>query len=196
MSNAANTRYHPLQVSLHWLIVILIFATFLLGKYMSGLPNESGKILSLGLHMTLGFLTLVVMVVRVIARRRLPQPVHVTAGSAFFDWIGRAVHYALYVLVFLMAVSGMSLSLQSGLIPIVFGGSGSPLPADFYEFNARMLHGFIGPALLILVGLHVGAVLYHQFILKDHLLARMGYGKSQSKELAETTQPETVTSKT
>lgn len=188
MSNHTNARYHPLQVSLHWLIVILLFATFLLGKYMSGLPNESGKLLSLGIHMALGFVTLVVMVVRVIARLRLPKPVHITAGNAFFDWIGQAVHYALYVLVFLMAVSGMSLSLQSGLIPIIFGGSGAPLPVDFYAFNARMLHGFIAPALLILVVLHVGAALYHQFVLKDHLLARMGYGKSRSKEPAEARQ--------
>jgi cytochrome b561 len=40
-----------------------------------------------------------------------------------------------------------------------------------------MLHGFIAPALLLLVALHVGAALYHQFLLKDHLLARMWYGK-------------------
>ena len=44
MSKNTNARYHPVQVSLHWLVVILIFATFLLGKYMSGIPNESEKI--------------------------------------------------------------------------------------------------------------------------------------------------------
>jgi cytochrome b561 len=76
-----------------------------------------------------------------------------------------------------MAISGMALSLQSGLTPIVFGGSGAALPADFFTFTSRMLHGFIAPALLLLVVLHVGAALYHQFLLKDHLLARMWYGK-------------------
>lgn len=177
MSKEPNPRYHPLQVSLHWLVVILIFATFLLGKTMSGLPNDSGKILSLGLHMALGFTTLLVMVVRWIARSRLPRPTPVTAGNAFFDWTGKAVHYTLYALVILMAVSGMSLSLQSGLIPIIFGGSGASLPADFYAFQARRLHGVIAPALLVLVVVHVGAALYHQFILKDNLLSRMGYGK-------------------
>jgi cytochrome b561 len=188
MAKDTNARYHPLQVSLHWLIVLLIFATFLLGKYMSGLPNESGKILSLGVHMALGLITLLVMVVRVIARLRLPKPAEVTAGNAFFDWIGKAIHYTLYVLVLLMAVSGLSLSLQSGLVPIVFGGSSTPLPADFYAFRARMLHGFVAPALLILVLVHVGAVLYHQFVLKDHLLSRMGYGKRKREELADTPQ--------
>lgn len=188
MSKEPNTRYHPLQVSLHWLVVILIFATFLLGKYMSGLPNESGKIFSLGVHMALGFIIILVMAARLIARFRLPKPAPVTAGNAFFDWIGKAVHYALYVLVLLMAVSGISLSLQSGLTPIVFGGSGTPLPTDFYAFTARMLHGVIAPALLILIGLHVGAALYHQFVLKDNLLSRMGYGKSERKEPADAPQ--------
>lgn len=177
MSNIQNTRYHPLQVSLHWLVVILIFATFLLGKYMSGLTIDSAKIPFLGIHMTLGFITLVVIVVRFIARLRLPKPVSVTTGNAFLDWVSKAVHDALYLLVFLLALSGISLSLQSGLLPSVFGTSGASLPADFFEFRARMLHGFIAPALLVLVVVHVGAALYHQFALRDNLLSRMWYGK-------------------
>jgi len=188
MLKDTNTRYHLLQVTLHWLVVVLIFAAFLLGKTMSGLPNDSAKILPLALHMTLGLTTLVVLIVRFVARLRLPRPATVTAGNTFFDWIGKAVHYALYALVFLMTLSGLSLSLQSGLIPIVFGGSGAALPADFYVFTARVSHGIIAPALLGLVVLHVGAALYHQFVLKDHLLARMGYGKSKSKEPADAAQ--------
>ncbi len=177
MSKNIPSRYHPLQVSFHWLTVILVFAAFILGKYISGLPNEAGKIAPLGAHMILGIITLVVIIARFIARLRLPKPAHVTAGNAFFDWVGKAVHYALYALVFLMTISGMALSFQSGLMPIVFGGSGASLPADFFEFTSRMLHGFIAPALLLVVVLHVGAALYHQFMLKDNLLARMWYGK-------------------
>ncbi len=170
-------RYSPLQVTLHWLVVVLVFTAFVVGKSMSGLLNDSGKLTPLALHMTLGIVTLIVIVIRFIARLKLPKPAHVTAGNPFFDWLGRIVHYALYLLVFLMALSGMSLSMQAGLVPIVFGGSGSLLPADFYDFTARMLHGFIAPALLLLVLLHVGAAFYHQLMLKDNLLTRMWYGK-------------------
>ncbi|MBI5945746.1 MAG: cytochrome b/b6 domain-containing protein [Chloroflexi bacterium] len=177
MSKNTPARYHPLQVGFHWLTVILVFAAFVLGKSMSGLPNDAGKIVPLGAHMLLGVITLVVIIARFITRLRLPKPAHVTAGNAFFDWVGKLVHYALYALVFLMTVSGMSLSFQSGLMPIVFGGSGASLPADFFEFTSRMLHGFIAPALLLVVVLHVGAALYHQFMLKDNLLARIWFGK-------------------
>lgn len=177
MSKNTPARYHPMQVGLHWLIVVLVFTAFIIGKIMSDLPNDSGKIASLAIHMTLGTITLIVLVARFIARFRLPRPAPATTGSAFLDWLGKVIHYALYALVFLMTVSGMSLSMQAGLLPIVFGGSSAALPADFYAFNARMLHGFVAPALLLLVVLHVGAALYHQFLLKDNLLARMWFDK-------------------
>lgn len=177
MNSNHPTKYHPVQVTLHWLVVLLVAAAFVMGKSMSGLPNDANKLAPLALHMGVGIFTLLVIVTRFITRMKLPKPAHATAGNAFFDWIGKAVHYALYLLVFLMSVSGLSLSMQAGLAPIVFGGSGSPLPVDFFDFTARMLHGFIAPALLMLVLLHVGAALYHQFMLKDNLLSRMWYGK-------------------
>lgn len=176
MTDKAPKRYHPLQVTLHWLVVILVFALFIVGKSMSGQPNDAAKLTPLALHMGVGIFTLVVIVFRFVMRLRLPKPEHVTAGNPLFDWVGKAVHYVLYLLVFLMAVSGVSLSIQAGLAPIVFGGSGI-LPADFFDFTARMMHGFIAPALVLTVLLHVGAAFYHQLALKDNLLARMWYGK-------------------
>jgi cytochrome b561 len=150
---------------------------FLLGKYMSGLPNDAGKILPLGIHILLGIVTVIVIVIRFIARFRLPQPAPAHTGSALLDLTGKVVHYALYGLVLLMAISGISLSLRAGLLPIVFGGSGAALPSDFFVYSARALHGTVARILVVTVVLHVGAALYHQFLRKDHLLARMWYGK-------------------
>lgn len=177
MNRTSPKRYHPLQVALHWLVVLLVFALFIVGKSMSRLPNDAEKLTPLALHMGVGLLTLVVIVFRFVMRMRLPKPAHASTGNAFLDWIGKVVHYALYALVFLMTVSGLSLSMQAGLTPIVFGGSGASLPADFYDFAARMLHGFVAPVLFLLILLHVGAAFYHQLALKDNLLSRMWYGK-------------------
>lgn len=178
MPEKSQSRYHPLQVSLHWLIVLLVLAAFVLGKFMSGQPNEADKIPLIGFHMALGLVTLITMVVRMIVRLRLPQPSTVSTGNSILDRTAKIVHGALYLFVLLMAVSGLSLSIQSGLTLVVFGGSGAPLPPDFYAFNARILHGLIAPALLLLILLHAGAALYHQFALKNHLLARMWYRKT------------------
>lgn len=177
MIKDSPTRYHRLQVSFHWLVLGLLFTMFLLGKYMSGLPNDTAKLVPLGIHITLGVITLIIIVARFIARFRLPRPAPATTGNTFLDWVGKVVHYALYALVLLMVISGISLSVRAGLLPIVFGGSGAALPADFFVYSARALHGLVARVLLVTVGLHVGAALYHQFLLKDHLLARMWYGK-------------------
>ncbi len=176
MTTNSPKRYHPLQVTLHWLTVALVFAAFIFGKYSSLLPNDASEIAPLRIHMLLGITMLLVIIVRFITRMKVPRPAYASTGNAFLDGLGKFVHYALYLLVFLMAVSGVSLSIQAGLAPIVFGGSGT-LPVDFFDFTARMLHGFIAPALFLLILLHVGAAFYHQFLLKDNLLARMWYGK-------------------
>jgi cytochrome b561 len=177
MSKTIPARYHPFHVTLHWLIVLLITAAFLLGRYMSGLPNEAAKVPLLAIHMSIGLVTLVVMVVRLIVRLRLPQPAPATAGNAFLDAVGKIVHWGLYAIVFLLAVSGISLGLQAGLLPVVFGGSGGALPADFFAFRARAFHGLLTRTLLVFVALHIGAVIYHAAARRENLLRRMWYGK-------------------
>lgn len=96
--------------------------------------------------------------------------------AAFLNGLGKVTHYALYLFVFLMAVSGVSLSLQAGLVQTVFGGVGS-LPADFFVFTACVLYKVIAPVLLLLILLHIGGALYHQFVIKDKLFARMSFSK-------------------
>lgn len=177
MSQTAPKRYSSLMVTLHWLTALLVVAAFLAGKVIARIPNDDpAKLNPLGLHMNLGTITLLIIIIRFIARARTPRPDYASTGNALLDGLGKTVHYALYLLVFLMSVSGIALSAQSGLPKVVFFGSGS-LPADFSDFASRALHGLIAPALLLLVALHVGAAFYHQFFIKDNLLSRMWYGK-------------------
>lgn len=161
MTKPTSARYSPLMVTLHWLTVILIFAAFALGKYSSFLPNDANEIPPLRIHLMLGITTLLVIVIRFIVRMRTPHPAYASTGSAFLDGLGKFVHYALYLFAFLIAASGLSLSMQAGLPQIVFFGSGASLPADFFDFTARAMHGFIAPALFLLILLHVGAAFYH-----------------------------------
>ena len=80
-------------------------------------------------------------------------------------------------MVFAMAASGMATALQAGLPEIIFGGSGAALPANFANLIPRIVHGWIATLLVLLVGLHVVGVVYHQFVLKDRLLSRMAWDK-------------------
>ena len=178
MTQSTPTRYHPLQIALHWLTVLLIVAAFVLGKATSRLPNDdAAKLAPMGIHMTLGIVTLLVVFARFWARSKYPQPAYASTGNAFLDDFGKLVHGLLLLLAATMGLSGILLSMQAGLAPIVFFGSGDPLPASFQVFLTRGVHGVVAPTLLILLLIHIGAAFYHQWFLKDKLFARMGLGK-------------------
>ncbi len=92
--------------------------------------------------------------------------------------IGKVTHAALFVLALFTAMSGMILSLRSGLMHTIFLNSSVSLPAGFFIFLERFFHGYISKALFILTLLHVGAALYHQVWLKENLFSHMWYGKN------------------
>ena len=164
-------RYSPLWVTLHWVIALLIFAAYYLGLSAQDIPLTE-KVGILRWHMPLGITVLLLMLVRLFVRWRTPHPEAATAGNAVLDKIGDWTHYLLYIFAILMPLTGLFLSVTFNLAPVVFGGQGS-LPRDL----SPMLHGLIDPILALLVLLHILAALYHQFIRKDNLLARMWYGK-------------------
>ncbi|MGC8855302.1 MAG: cytochrome b [Anaerolineae bacterium] len=170
MSNTSPKRYSPLWVTIHWLVALLIFATFYFGISTEE-ASAATKVSLLKWHMPLGISVILLMLVRLYLRWRAPRPADATAGNAFFDFIGKWTHYLLYALALLVPLTGLVLSASNNLMPIVFGGG--EFPADL----EAGLHGLLDPLLALLILLHIGAALYHQFILRDNLLARMWYGK-------------------
>ena len=164
-------RYSPLWVTIHWLVAILIFAAFYFGLSSFQSPTEA-KAAFLRFHMPLGITILVLKLVRLYLRWRAPRPEDAKSGSAFLDVLGKGVHHALYLFAFLLPITGLALSARYGLPPIVFEGQGS-IPSEL----TPALHGLLFPLFGLLILLHIGAALYHQFILRNNLLARMLYGK-------------------
>jgi cytochrome b561 len=61
---------------------------------------------------------------------------------------------------------------EGGPVPGFQGGPGGPGRV----FGLLMIHELAAYALLVLVALHILAALYHQFVLRDHPIARMWYG--------------------
>jgi len=165
-------RYARSQIAVHWLaalatVFLLVTGTFVL----SGMPNLAPKAGNLRIHLVVGVLAAALVVSRIVLRRRRPTPPPVA-----FERLARAGHLALNLVVLLLAASGAGLMLQSGAFDAVFG-SGT-LPEDFGVFTLRRVHGLLTRLAMALIALHVVAALYHQFVLRDHLLARMGPGRS------------------
>ena len=172
MSDSSPTRYHPVLVTLHWLIALLIFLALAAGFFLKGLPNDSAKWAPLGIHMRIGQIILFLMIARLVTRYLTKRPAPADAGHPLLNKLAVIVHGLLYVAAMGMAVAGMGTVAQAGLnVP------GASLPEDFFAFPARYGHGYLAIVLIILIATHVGAALYHQFIRKDNLLSRMWFGK-------------------
>jgi cytochrome b561 len=179
MSNDTTTpkRYHPLHVTIHWLIALLIFMLLGIGKFvMPGVsPDDPQKAMMLQIHAYTGGALAVLFIVRLVMRFAVKIPAPADAGNAFLNFVGKATHFLLYLLVAGMAFSGLGL-FQLADLPAVFSGA-KAYPQNFFEYLPRMGHGLISWVLLMLVLLHIGAAFFHQFIRKDNLLGRMWYGQ-------------------
>lgn len=172
-------KYHPFLVILHWILVpLLLVALIMGGNVLSEIPNDSAeKVGALKGHMIIGLGIFGLMILRLITRMVTQKPPHTDIGSNILNKLGTLAHYVLYLLVFIMAGSGIATSIQAGLPDIVFGGSGAALPETFSIYAPRITHGIIAKVLFITIILHALAALYHQFIIKDGLFGRMWFGQ-------------------
>jgi cytochrome b561 len=170
-------RYHPVHVTLHWLIAIVVIGAITYAmNAVGGTPNDSPDKAGILLrHAIIGGILLVLMIARLITRFTLPRPAPATTGNKFLDFVAKAVHFLLYFVVIGMLISGMGIAAQANL-PAVFRGE-IPVPENFFVFLPRQGHGLLFSILFLLILLHVGAAFFHQFIKKDNLLSRMWYGK-------------------
>lgn len=180
------SRYHPLLVTLHWVLAILIVAALMVGFFwLSATPNsDPRKIVVLRWHMAGGMLILALMVIHFIVRRWSSRPADATTGYPLLDRIAPISHYGFYVLVVLMAGTGFATAILAGLPAIVFGGSGDPLPPSFATYPTGAAHGSIALLFVGFIVLHVLAALFHHFVIKDGLLRRMMFGRPTSSSAA------------
>jgi cytochrome b561 len=129
-------RYHPLMVTLHWLIVLLVFTDLYLGLFVFRPLLQGGGAFripesDLAIHMAVGISILVLIVVRFFVRIGTTKPAAATAGNKFLDILARVVHYALYIFVFAITVVGLVFAVQTDRLQRAFLGGGSSQPGSF-----------------------------------------------------------------
>jgi cytochrome b561 len=169
------SRYHPPLVTLHWVLAALIIAELTLGFFAHGALSHSKprNVGILQMHTLGGILILVLMVIRFVCRIWTPVPANAVTGRPQLNRIAPVTHYAFYVLVLLMAGTGLATAVVSGFSEIVFDPSGPPLPRMLTIHPTFVAHAVTGKLLICFVVLHVLAACYHQFIRKEALFQRM-----------------------
>lgn len=183
--------------TLHWVIALLMIGLAVVGTFMANFTDvffsdmheaTTVRVELTQTHKSFGFVVFVLACVRVIWRWL--SPVTPTMPDNVKPWervAAHLTHYGLYVLMFLLPLTGWLMASSSplndtgGYMPQikneVFGLFEMP---DFYPTGDReisaffnTIHLYAGYALAALLVLHVGAALKHHFALKDSVLRRM-----------------------
>lgn len=174
---STSKQYGQVAIVVHWLSVVLIIGLMVAGIVSATSEDDATKAAILRLHAPLGMASLALLLFRMawwwFADRK---PEDMEGQSQARALASKWVHRLMYVLLLVMPVSGAALFNVSGAAEIIFNGAPGPLPkfADFTVFTVHLVGGFV---LMGLLFLHIGAALYHHFVLKDRLLARMGVGR-------------------
>jgi cytochrome b561 len=179
-------RYHPVHVTLHWLVALGVFGNLYHGVFVFRQRGMSGFLFGISLqtfHMAVGIMILVFMLTRLVLRYTIKRPADATTGHRLLDVLAKVVHYGLYLSVLTVTVAGLIQSLQTqsfqtaflGAHPEFQGGTGGGFLSGF-DISLLILHRLSAYLVALLVSFHILAAVYHQFIRKDNLLARMWYG--------------------
>jgi cytochrome b561 len=185
---SAKKRFRPLWVILHWLMALLVFATFAIGLLsLVNTPNTEKKLLPLGLHMALGITILLIVITRYLLRILVyaplrgisPAPNLSAKKKILLDQLSVYVHPLLYLFTALMALVGIAIALPADLFATIFARSGAALPVSFYVYPARAWHGTLSLVLMLLIGQHVLVAVFHQFIRGENFLGRMWFTKTK-----------------
>jgi cytochrome b561 len=177
-------RYHGFAILLHWLLGLALVGMFVLGQYMTDLPFSPQRLKLYNWHKWAGMTILALSVVRLVWRLwcrppALPQEIE-QAMPAWQRRAHHATHHGLYLLFFLVPLTGWAYSSAAGFPIVLFGVLPLPdlLAVDkAFAETIKPLHELSALAMAALVLLHVAGALKHALIDRDGLLGRMGLGR-------------------
>lgn len=173
------SRYSGPAIALHWLLALMILVSLGVGFYMTGLQMSPARLKLYNWHKWAGVTILALSAARLLWRltHRPPADAPMPAWQA---GAARAAHALLYLLFFAVPLLGWAYSSAAGF-PVVWFGV-LPLP-DFVSPDKALAealkpwHGRLAYLMALVVLLHVGAALKHQFVDRDGLLLRMLPGR-------------------
>jgi cytochrome b561 len=162
--------------TIHWLTLVLLVGSFTLAFIMMDLPLSPRQLQFYAWHKWVGVTVFLVTVLRLGWRFANPVP-RLPAGMP--RWQRRLAvlsHTTLYAIMIVMPLTGWVMSSALNL-PVVYFGLiyiPSPFGVDPALGEAlKSVHRTLAVAMLVLVGVHVVAALYHHFMVRDDVMRRM-----------------------
>ena len=192
---ASARRYTLVAIAFHWLIAALILANLVLGWRMTGAQGLS-KFTLFQAHKSIGITVLALSVLRLGWRFLNPPPAFPADMARLERGAAHAVHWAFYAAMIVMPLTGWVIvsasplnipTLLYGTVPLPHIGPVHDLPLasrQAVENGVGTTHALLAYLFAGLIALHVLAALKHQFIQKDHGIARMLPGRRARPEPA------------
>ena len=172
----ATDKYPRFRQLIHWLIGLFVVCQLAIAIVLGQLRSLQYGQYVLGLHRQLGFAILIVSLIRfvAIARHRVAS-----LDKQLPRWqiiAAQFVHFAFYVILIAQPVIGMWIAWARGDTVTAFGLVTIPAPFDISDAARDRLmaaHIAIATALLVLVALHIGAVIFNHWRRRLPVVERM-----------------------
>lgn len=174
--NTQPESYDRRTVLLHWWTAGIVIFQWVVGQLNHLLPKGPLRLNIWSVHVLVGFALVAIILIRMWWRstrgRQLPPP-----GGAITKIAAKGVHALLYV--FLVGVAGLGiLNTFAHGFPL-FGMWNFPkVGGKDYAHVANDWHALAANILVVLALLHALAALFHRYVLKDGILARMSTKRS------------------
>jgi cytochrome b561 len=167
--------YGRVSILLHWLIAVVVLGQFGLGLWMVELDYyDAWYHRAPEMHKGIGVSLLGIMLLRLVWRFSNRQPL--LPGTPLQQALARAMHLALYGVLFAVMLSGYLVSTADGRPVDVFGLMQLPATLTGIEQQediAGVFHEWLAMLMIGLTALHVLAALKHHLIDHDRTLLRM-----------------------
>jgi cytochrome b561 len=172
----SSERWGAVTQLMHWTVVALIIAQFTIASIAEDLPLGMQKLAWLARHKSVGITILAIVILRLLWRLSSPGPALPSNLGPVERTLARATHIGLYLVLFLMPLSGWLMSSAKGYPVSWFNVVQLPdlIAKNEDAFNfLKEFHETLAGVLITLALLHVAGALKHQLVYKDGVMKRM-----------------------
>ncbi|NVN86116.1 MAG: cytochrome b [Rhodopseudomonas sp.] len=172
-ANKRPSEYGAFAVTLHWVIFFAIIALVALVNYAGSLDKTDpmrGTVMDW--HKAIGVIVLGLAALRILWQRVHGAP-DLVPTTRVTDVLARISHGLLYLLLLALPASGLAMVLTAGRGVTLLGIPPLMAPSKEWAGLAHNIHEVIFVTSVAVVGIHVIAALWHQYIRHDATLGRM-----------------------
>lgn len=174
------TKFNPVIIALHWLMLLLIVAVYVFMEFRGIFPKGSEpREFMKSLHFMLGMSVFFLVLLRLVVRVSTKVPDIIPEPKSIEKLLAKIVHIALYMFMIGMPLLGWLILSANGKAVPFFGLQLPMLISENKELGKALyeLHEIGGSLGYFLLGVHALAALFHHYVKKDNTLLRMSFFK-------------------